>query len=87
MAGDGRGGGDAGDNFVGDAGCAQCADFFDQVAEQAGIAPFEPHDGASGLGQLDQPAIDFVLRQTWSQPCRPRQTSSACAAHGPGSAD
>ncbi len=61
MAGDGRGSRDAGDDFVGDAGCPQRAGFFDQVAEQAGISSFEPHDGPAGLGQFDEPAIDFVL--------------------------
>ncbi len=88
MAGDGRGGGDAGDDFVLDAGCPQRDDFFDQVAEQAGVAPFEPDDGPAGFGQLDQAAIDFVLPPdvVAAVPAQADQFGRG-AAHGPGCAD
>ena len=38
------------------------ADFLHQVAEQAGVATLQADDDAAGPRQLDQPAIDLVLR-------------------------
>ena len=79
VAGHGRGGGDAGDDFVLDAGGSQCGDFFHQVAEQAGVATFQADHDAAGGGQFDQPAIDLVLRP---EAALPRILRAGAASEG-----
>ena len=61
VAGDCRGGGDAGHDFVLDVRGPQAPTSSTRWPNRPGSPPFSRTTVAAGRGQLDQPAIDFVL--------------------------
>ena len=60
--GTGQGGGDAGDDFAGNAGGGECFHLFAAAAEDEGIAAFQANDTPALASQANEEGVDVALR-------------------------